>query len=359
LGVLEGSCLSPFLFSTVFSVVWEFVNCSDFPSGPRVLRLGDIWLIAFADDVVILSVSASRLQEVLARLFSELKEFNLSMNLCKTESLTFAPPRVRSQGSVIFTLDNVQLKQVDTFKYLGIFVCEKWGFASHIARMRGRAEAAAVELVRLATRLDIRGPEHVTVYFKSLVESQWHGLELLPSLVVDEMLAVRGHFMKRMYDLPTSTSNLLSMIVLDLWPPAFDALMRRIAFARRMTMHDLPFVRDVFDYDRTILFRARTGWHYDAFFLFQSLFKREQMVDFSLERVNERLSPVSHARTNVLFWMIRETTEATLAPFRLFSSADVLVSFREFLGQVSHSTAKFVLLICSSGQLLSSKLMVD
>ncbi len=214
LGVLEGSCLSPFLFSTVFSVVWDFVNCADFPSSqPRVLNLGEIWLIAFADDIVILSVSHARLQAVLTKLFTELKNFNLSINLIKTETLTFQPPRIRTQGqAAAFSLDNKQLVQVELFKYLGIFVSSNWGFSCHITRMQGRAEAAAVELIRLATRLDIRSPGRVSVFYRSLVESQWHGLEIMPQAMANEMELTRAHFIKKFFDLPSPTANLLTLL---------------------------------------------------------------------------------------------------------------------------------------------------
>jgi hypothetical protein len=41
--------------------------------------------------------------------------------------------------------------------------------------------------------------------------------------------------------------------------------------------------------------------------------------------------------------------EATLAPFRLFESVDILISFRSLLGSISKSSADFLLLILSSG----------
>ncbi len=249
LGVLEGSCLSPFLFSTVFSVIWDFVSCSSFPSGqPRVLNIGRFWLIAFADDVVILSTSFEELQDVLRRLFNELnKKFNLAMNLVKTESLTFLPPRARAPGpSQTFEVNGVKLSQVTDFKYLGLFVCARWGFSSHIARMQGRAEAAASELIRLATKLDIKGPDRLAVYFRTLVDSQWHRVELLPMSVVKEIEAIRSHFTNRLFNLPCSTVALLSHVVLDLWPAAYMAMARRVSFWRKMSEHELTFVPDAF-----------------------------------------------------------------------------------------------------------------
>jgi hypothetical protein len=351
LGVLEGSCLSPFLFSTVFSVVWEFVTCSDFPSDrPRVLQLGGMWLIAFADDVVLLSIDPSLLQNVLSNLFSKLKEFNLCMNLVKTESLTFLPPRARiGLGSFQFIVDKVPLKQIEEFKYLGIFVQSKWGYSSHIARMRGRAEAAASELLKLITTLDIRRLDRVTVYARALVESQWHGLELMPRTVVDEIEATRAHFMKKLFNLPCPTATSLTIVLFDLWPANFEAISRRVAFARKMLDHDLTFVRDAFSFDSTTMMRAQEGWHNETFLLFQSMFRSEKISDFSIDRISSKLSPISRSRTQFLYHLLQATDEATLAPFRLFESPDILISFREMISNISKSSADFLLLICSSG----------
>jgi hypothetical protein len=91
------------------------------------------------------------------------------------------------------------------------------------------------------------------------------------------------------------------------------------------------------------------GWHHDAFLLFRSLFTREKIVDFSLQRVSDRLAVVNRARTRLLFFMIKESSESTLAPFRLFNLPDVLSSFRTFIGTVSRETAHIVLLLCSAG----------
>jgi hypothetical protein len=351
LGVLEGSCLSPFLFSTVFSVVWEFVTCSDFPSDrPRVLQLGGMWLIAFADDVVLLSTDPSLLQDVLSNLFTRLKEFNLCMNLVKTESLTFLPPRVRvGVGSYQFVVDKVPLNQIEEFKYLGIFVQSKWGYSSHIARMRGRAEAAASELLKLITTLDIRRLDRITVYARALVESQWHGLELLPRSVVDEIETTRAHLMKKLFNLPSPTATNLTLVLFDLWPANFEAISRRVAFARKMFDHDLAFVRDAFSFDRSTMMRAQDGWHNETFLLFQSMFRSEKVSDFSIERISSRLSPIARSRTQFIYHLLQATDEATLAPFRLFKSPDTLVSFREVIGTISKSSADFLLLICSSG----------
>ncbi len=341
-----------FLFSTVFSVIWDLVSCSTFPSGqPRALNLGHFWLIAFVDDVVILSTSFIELQTVFSKLFAELKKFNLAMNLVETESLMFVPPRVRTAGpnSQVFEINGVKLGQVNKFKYLGIFVNARWGFSGHITRMQGRAEAAAAELIRLATRLDIRKPDRLATYFRVLVDSQWHGLELLPVAVIKEIESVRAHFTNHLFNLPYSTASMLSLVVLDLWPAVYAAMARRMAFARKMREHELQFVRAAFEFDRTALTCAQVGWHHDAFLLFWSMFSSKKAADFSFDRVEARLARIRHSRTQFTFSLLQVSEEVTLAPFRLFQTPEVLTSFPSLLGHISESSADLLLLCCSLG----------
>jgi hypothetical protein len=116
-----------------------------------------------------------------------------------------------------------------------------------------------------------------------------------------------------------------------------------------MRNHELQFVRDAFDFDRTALFIARVGWHHEAFFLFRSMFAKEKAAEFSFERVESRLVRIANARAQFVFSLLQVSDEATLAPFRLFQSFEVLVSFRSLLGQISKLSADILLLCCSSG----------
>jgi hypothetical protein len=351
LGVLEGSVLSPFLFSVVFSVVWDFISAADFPSAqPRVLRLGDIWLIAYADDLIILSLDHAILSAALAKLFTTLADFNLIMSLIKTETMTFSPPRVRSViPNQSFTLHGSVLANVDVFKYLGVFVCSRWNWSNHVNEMSGRAEAAAAELHRILERLEVRDVRRTTAFYRSLVESQWYGLELMPLQAVTEIEAIRARFVKRLFDLPRSTANVISQVIFDLWPAAFEALLRRLTFLRSMMNHDLAATRDSFAFDRLILFREHQGWHYECFLIYRSLFLHTTIHNFDFEAVMCRLEALTRSKDDFLFILLKESEETTIGPFRCFASACVLASFREMLSRVSRQTASMVLIFCSSG----------
>jgi hypothetical protein len=155
--------------------------------------------------------------------------------------------------------------------------------------------------------------------------------------------------MKKFFNLPSSTATNLTIVLFDLWPANFEALSRRVSFAKKMQNHDLEFVRDTFVFDRSLM-RTKEGWHYQSFLIFQSMFNSEKIADFNMDRVSSKLSPFSRSvRTRFLFHLLRVTDEATLAPFRLFESVEVLESFRELLGSISKSSADTLLLFCSSG----------
>jgi hypothetical protein len=350
LGVLEGSVLSPSLFSCVFSVIWEFISTTDFPSSqPRVLRIGAIWLIAFADDLVILSTDHERLNEVLSHLFSVLKDFNLVMSLIKTETMTFSPPSTRSVSSLSLQLAGSVLKHVDRFKYLGISVCSRWSLRGHVDLMTRRAEAAAAELHNIITRLEISDISRLTTYYRALVESQWHGLELLPVRVVDDMERVRLNFIRRRYSLPRCTAKAICFVIFDLWPPAYECLLRRFTFFQSLTTHDLTFVRNCLLFDRACLLKDRQGWYYDSFLIYQSLFVNATLPAFDFEANMSRLQAINRSRHDFLFLMLSSTDEVTMEPFRCFRSPATLSSFRGMLGKISLSSASLILSFCSSG----------
>jgi hypothetical protein len=82
-----------------------------------------------------------------------------------------------------------------------------------------------------------------------------------------------------------------------------------------MSDYDLRFVRDAFYFDQTTTMRAKGGWHYETFLLFQSMFMSKKIADFTIERANIRLAPISRSRSRFLFYLLQATDEATLAPF--------------------------------------------
>lgn len=134
LGLLEGSILSPLLFIIVFSFVWDILSPSDFPDpyAPDIIDLNSIWILAFADDLVILSPTGGRLSEALVTLDRELGTFNLQMSLQKTEIMTFRPCSSSSPTFDPIVVRSTTLSQVDSFRYLGLNISSLGSLCEHL-----------------------------------------------------------------------------------------------------------------------------------------------------------------------------------------------------------------------------------
>jgi hypothetical protein len=142
LGLLEGSILSPLLFVVIFSFVWDILEPSNFPDPNERSKpaLGSIWILAFADDLDILSPSREKLALVLKSLDHEMAVYNLQMSLQKTETLMF---RAHSNSTPIperITIRSTSLNEVQLFKYLGVLVSYTGSLKDHGAAVSQRAK---------------------------------------------------------------------------------------------------------------------------------------------------------------------------------------------------------------------------
>ncbi len=116
-GVRQGSVISPLLFNFYINEVLEKIN--NLNMGCKLgIRMHNAQ--GYADDLTLLSPSASGLQNLLNFLFDEVGRLDLSINIKKSVCMIFKPKVNRCPINPKFTLNNKQLSIVDDFKYLGI-----------------------------------------------------------------------------------------------------------------------------------------------------------------------------------------------------------------------------------------------
>ncbi len=225
LGLLEGSILSPLLFSIVFSFVWEVVCPSDFPGASSLFRIDDVWILAFTDDLVVLSPSHSRLSAVLERLDCEFAKFNLLMNLAKTEVMTFLPHGSRrfSQIPPLIVIRPHTLTEVDSFRYLGVLISNFGSLTGHLNLVTQRAKVSAQKTSDLLHQLQITDMARLHCYFLSFVQAQFYRLELLPfSLsLISSLESTRNLYLRSVFKLPPGTPTELFYV---LWPSFHPAI---------------------------------------------------------------------------------------------------------------------------------------
>ncbi len=352
-GVSEGRVLSPLTFALAFSVIWEKLQSSPFPDREYVFRAEDFWLIAFADDLVVLASSLHRANEVLDQLRLILKEFDLEFSAIKSEGMVFTPGGRCSSFDILSTsllIGEESLKIVGAFKYLGIWIEPSLKMGKHLAVMEERARLAAMETTRLAHQLQITTPQRFTVLYRAFVESQLHGMELFPASGEQVVHRVRRLFLAALYDLPADTSSLLANFIMRLLPAELTLLKQRVNFGKRLNSHAIPGVQAVLDLE-TKLSLKNVGWSHETFTVARMIHPGLRVSGFQSHEFASRLFQgfPDVDKLNFVLLQRRGDDEEALSFFNYLSSHTQAVCFRKHLGNLSFEHARLVLLFLFSG----------
>ena len=120
-GVRQGCCISPILFSFYLSDLKIFVSAD---SHGIDLDLCKIFLLLFADDLVMFAESKIELQRLLNKLYTYCTEWNLKVNIDKTKVLVFRNGGYLRRCEKWFYSD-AQLGVETYYTYLGLVISSR------------------------------------------------------------------------------------------------------------------------------------------------------------------------------------------------------------------------------------------
>ena len=146
-GVKQGDNLSPTCFLTFINPLIGALKSSGVgvKIGPDLINV-----LAYADDLVLLSESEHDLQTLLDILCQWCRKWRLSVNIEKTKVMHFRPTNC-NRTQFKFTINDLEVEIVDTYKYLGILLHEHLDFtktAELLASAGGRALGAVINKVK-------------------------------------------------------------------------------------------------------------------------------------------------------------------------------------------------------------------
>ena len=119
-GVRQGCPLSPLLFNLYINGIVTTLN----QDNPTPLNLnGNLSCLLYADDLVILSTTKEGLQKSLNSASEYFHKWNLEINYDKSKCMTFN--KRGDKGKHIFNIKGNQLKNVKSYKYLGMVISSK------------------------------------------------------------------------------------------------------------------------------------------------------------------------------------------------------------------------------------------
>ena len=123
-GLKQGQCSSPLLFSFFINELATTVRDKGTHGVQFVQGMAEVFLLLFADDVALVSLTPGGLQNQLNNLKAEADRLKLEVNLAKTSIIVFRKGGHLSRHER-WTYGDVEREVVNSYKYLGIALTTK------------------------------------------------------------------------------------------------------------------------------------------------------------------------------------------------------------------------------------------
>ena len=205
IGVRQGECLSPFLFAIYLNDLEEEIALR----GSEGIDIGmvKLYLLLYADDIVLFADSADELQSLLNILENYCSRWKLTVNTSKTKILIFRNGGMLP-GNLAFMYNGENIEIVKQFSYLGV-VYTAGGLCHQTQKtLAGQALKAIFAMNKYLYKFTYLKPLHVLDLFDKLISpilnygSEVWGFHKAPAIE-----AVHLQFCKKLLGVKQSTQN--------------------------------------------------------------------------------------------------------------------------------------------------------
>ncbi|MCG8034648.1 MAG: endonuclease/exonuclease/phosphatase family protein, partial [Candidatus Thiodiazotropha taylori] len=205
LGVRQGECLSPLLFSMFLNDIEEHLVLSGL-EGIDV-NMFKMFLLLYADDIVLFANSADELQEGLNMLSDYCQRWKLKINVSKTKIMVFRKGGILPRN-LAFYYDGELLEIVSKFRYLGIVFTAGGSFSEAQNTLAGQAQKAIFKMNKYLYKFTFLSPRHRLELFDKLVTPILnYGSEVWGFIKGNAIERVHLQFCKRLLGVKKTTQN--------------------------------------------------------------------------------------------------------------------------------------------------------
>ena len=166
LGLRQGECLSPLLFSLFLNDLEETFVTESY-NGLDV-DMFNICMLLYADDIVLFANSAEELQEGLNLLLEYCNKWMLKVNVNKTNVMVFRKGGILPRNLAFF-YNEQQLEIVSKFWYLGVVFPAGGSFSEAQNTLAGQAQKAIFQLKKYLYKFTFLTPIHKFDLFDKLI----------------------------------------------------------------------------------------------------------------------------------------------------------------------------------------------
>ena len=144
IGTRQGDCTAPTLFSIYINQLLEEISLSE--GGVKFGHL-DVSILAFADDIVLISDTPEKLQRLLEILEKWTRNWRLHVNINKTKIMQVRPQNM-PRTEFTFRFHDSKLDCVTEYKYLGVYIDEHLTYNKAFEILNKSAQRALGECVK-------------------------------------------------------------------------------------------------------------------------------------------------------------------------------------------------------------------
>lgn len=216
-GAREGGITSPGNFNSAYGEAIRATGFDVLPEDSSDLRLGAVYVLAFADDLATLSSSPVAIMAKLQQFSEKIQHFGMRINIPKTKTMCFLPQTSQAMVPQPILFQGIELERVSTFKYLGFNITADRQWLTHRNTCQSRAVTAGSLIGGLMSRLQVSDLERLRIFFLAMVASQLHGKELLgfSSEAHEDLI---HHFLRQSFMLPTGYPKAVAILLLAIPP---------------------------------------------------------------------------------------------------------------------------------------------
>ena len=146
-GLKQGCLLSPIIFSVFVNELSKLIENSNLRGIQLFPDLTEIFLLLFADNIVLISDTIKGLQQKLEVLKNFCKDFKMIVNVIKTKVMVFRQGGMLRQREKWY-YDGQLLETVNVFHYVGLLFSTKLSFGRMAEDLASKGKRALISVLQ-------------------------------------------------------------------------------------------------------------------------------------------------------------------------------------------------------------------